>query len=56
MSHKGILDNQFGREVLQTITKVEVLAYHDVLPTYRNSEFFPLLTEIITNKLPWGGK
>ena len=41
-SNKGIPDNQLGvalvgRELLQTITKVEELAYHDVLPTYRTS-------------------
>ena len=35
---------------------VEDLAYHLVYPSYYISEYFPLLTQVSTNKLPWGGK
>ena len=60
-SHKTIPDTKLGvalvgRGLLQMITKVELLAYHLVLPTYHISGYFPLLTEIDTNKLPQGGK
>ena len=55
-THKAIPGTQLGvasiaRGVLQTTAQVEELARHRMLSTYYISGYFPLLNEIITNKI-----